>query len=242
VRLGFDLDGVLADFAGAYLELERRLFGAAEASADVDVPRPEEIVDDEEVPEGRERQRESPATDARRAREEYRSARRKREAIWHAIRATENFWTTLPPIDPDAVLRIHMQALARRWEVFFITQRPATAGETVQRQTQRWLAARGFDLPSVIVLPGSRGSVAGALHLDYLVDDLPKNCVDVLAESTTRPILILPDPDDAPGASARRLGIAVVPSIAAALDLLEQDPLEPAAASLLQRLRRSIFS
>lgn len=42
--------------------------------------------------------------------------------------------------------------LRHPWEVFFITQRPATEGETVQRQTQKWLVQQGFDLPSVIVI------------------------------------------------------------------------------------------
>ena len=69
--------------------------------------------------------------------------------------------------------------LRHRWEVFFITQRPFTDGETVQRQTQRWLVAQGFDLPSVLVLRGSRGAAAAALGLDYHVDDRPQNCVDV---------------------------------------------------------------
>ena len=46
--------------------------------------------------------------------------------------------------------------IRHRWEVFFITQRPATEGQTVQRQTQRWLVEQGFDLPSVLVISGSR--------------------------------------------------------------------------------------
>ena len=56
--------------------------------------------------------------------------------------------------------------LRRGLEVFFITQRPATVGQTVQRQTQYWLRQQGFDLPSVLVISGSRGAAAGALRLD----------------------------------------------------------------------------
>ena len=80
--------------------------------------------------------------------------------------------------------------LRHRWEVFFITQRPATDGDTVQRQTQHWLVAQGFDLPSVLVIAGSRGAAAGALRLDYHVDDSQQNCLDVMAASGARPILI----------------------------------------------------
>ena len=67
--------------------------------------------------------------------------RSRRDAIWRQIVATEDFWTTLQPLDPTAVRRIQDLMLRHRWEVVFITQRPATRGDTVQRQTQRWLAA-----------------------------------------------------------------------------------------------------
>jgi hypothetical protein len=89
---------------------------------------------------------------------------------------------------------------------FFITQRPATRGETVQRQTQRWLVEHEFDLPRVLVLAGSRGAAAGALGLDYHADDSAKNCLDVIAESRAKPILVLPDRDDSAIARAREWG------------------------------------
>src|SRR4029453_4241615 len=80
--------------------------------------------------------------------------RRRREAVWAEIQATPDFWTTLQPIAEGGARRVHALMLQHRWEVFFITQRPATAGETVQRQTQRWLVDQGFDYPSVRVIPG----------------------------------------------------------------------------------------
>ena len=57
-------------------------------------------------------------------------------------------------------------AAANRWEILFLTQRPTTAGDTAQVQSQRWLRAQGFDMPSVFVMNGSRGKLAAALHLD----------------------------------------------------------------------------
>ncbi len=120
-------------------------------------------------------------------RQAQRESRRREDEVWEAIESTPNFWTTLKPLDERAVPRIHELMLRHRWEVFFITQRPFTAGETVQRQTQRWLVAQGFDLPSVLVLHGSRGTAAAALRLDYHVDDRPQNCIDVSVDSTPRP-------------------------------------------------------
>jgi len=72
------------------------------------------------------------------------------------------------------------------------------------------------------VIEGSRGAAAGAMKLDYLVDDSPNNCVDVKSESKARPILIVEDDDLIGIASARRIGIGTANGIGAALDILER--------------------
>jgi hypothetical protein len=203
LRVGFDMDGVLADFSTAYRAIETRLFGQAEH---VRIENPEEVPD----------------TKPAKANAPPAHSRRRGDAIWRAIRDTPDFWQTLAPLDTDAVRRIHAMTLRHHWETFFITQRPATRGATVQRQTQHWLVEQGFDLPSVLVISGSRGAACGALHLDYLVDDSPTNCVDVKSESTARSLLILEADDLVSIASARRLGIGTVHGIGAALDILEQ--------------------
>jgi hypothetical protein len=218
LRIGFDMDGVLADFASAYRAVETRLHGPAEPAR---IDDPENVADTADG--------EAPV-----------ATRRHRDAIWEAIRQTPDFWQTLAPLDPGAVRRIHEMTLRHRWETFFITQRPATEGETVQRQTQRWLVAQGFDLPSVLVINGPRGAAAGALSLDYHVDDSPTNCVDVKAESTARPILILEDDDLVGIASARRLGIGTANGIAAALDILEQASVAQTRPGILNQLAQLV--
>jgi hypothetical protein len=205
VRIAFDMDGVLADFAGAFRHVETRLFGGAPTVA---AEAPEVEAQQEEA---REAGNQSP-----------REMRRRRDAVWDAIHKTPDFWTTLKPLDPGAVRRIHTLMVRHRWEVFFITQRPATEGQTVQRQTQRWLVEQGFDLPSVLVISGSRGAAAGALRLNFHVDDSAQNCLDVASDSKARPLLIVPEPDAVTEASAKRLKIGVVRSIGEALDALEQ--------------------
>jgi hypothetical protein len=250
LRIGFDMDGTIADFESAFHEVERRLFGPGEtmrageperdqSPADPHAGRPPSgppatpagppddaaphkgAPDPSEADAARREGAADPAETMRGARQ----ARRRRDAIWSAIQATPNFWESLKPIEPDAVRRIHTLMIEHRWEVFFITQRPKTAGDTVQRQTQRWLVAHGFDLPSVLVLGGSRGAAAGALRLDYHVDDSAQNCLDVLADSRAKPLLIVPsgpDQDAETLASARKLGIGTAPSIGAALDVLTE--------------------
>jgi hypothetical protein len=228
LRIGFDMDGVLADFSSAYHAVEERLFGVA-PPAPVEDPEEEAGAQDEsEVAE---------ATSDQQRRD---GRRRRRDAIWQAIQATPDFWFGLDALDRGAVARIHQMTLRHRWEVFFITQRPATDGDVVQRQTQRWLVAQGFDLPSVLVIAGSRGAAAAALRLDYHVDDSTKNCIDVKAESGAKPLLIL-DTADADGVStAHRLGIGTAGSISECLDILEQASISHRQPTLLHRLAQLV--
>ena len=126
------------------------------------------------------------------------------------------------------------------WEVFFITQRPATAGGTVQWQTHKWLVDHGFEMPNVIPLSGGRGKAASALKLDYLIDDTPQNCVDVLSDSSTRAILLVDADDAIAEASARRLGIGTARDINEVLDLLVQATDARANPSLFEKLRKLV--
>ena len=209
MRIAFDLDGVLADFAGAYRAIAGRLLprpaGSVLALSEADSP-------PGPVP--------------------LRVERR----IWRTIEATENFWTTLEPLEPDLIAAVHERAVRRRWDTFFVTQRPATAGDTVQRQTQRWLVAQGFPLPAVIAHRGSRGKLASALELDFLVDDTVAHCVDVLEVSRARPIFVCRRPDAIAEPNAKRLGIATCRSTAEALNLIGQQPQPRARLPLLRRL------
>ena len=106
----------------------------------------------------------------------------------------------------------------------------------MQRQSQRWLVTQGFDLPSVLVIGGSRGAAAAALRLDYHVDDSPQNCLDVLAESGAKPILIVASDEESSVQPARKLKIATALNIDAALDILQHATLARTNPSLLDRL------
>jgi hypothetical protein len=142
--------------------------------------------------------------------------------LWDHVKHIENFWSTLPELEPGIIARIAKVSRERRWEVIFLTTRPATAGELVQLQSQRWLEAHGFQYPSVFVVQRSRGKIADALHLDAFVDDRPENCLDIAVESKAKVILIWHgDLKDVP-AGAKRLGVRPVNRISEAVSLLEQ--------------------
>jgi hypothetical protein len=242
LRIAFDCDGVIADLDSALAEIATRLFGqpaAAEADgagrehpgtwtsaapADPAAKAPTEgpTAEEEQVEPAR-----------------FRALTRKQQHdIWGVVRNTENFWESLTETEPGAVARLATLARTLEWEVIFITQRPSSGGENTQLQTQRWLVAHGFDLPSVYVIKGSRGKVAAALSLDVVVDDRPENCLDVKLESRARAILIWnANFADIPP-NAQRLGIEPVAGIGACLDLLAAH--RPDRPGLFARLRHII--
>lgn len=235
LRIAFDMDGTLADLSSAYSVMEDRLFG------------PERSEHERPAPEAREAEQHPqedgpppPATTGDNRRRASRRGSRHRDRVWRAIEETPNFWTTLEPLEPGVVKRLYQLAAEHRWEVFFITQRPATAGATVQWQTQTWLVQQGFAMPSVIPLSGARGKCAAALHLDYLIDDTPQNCLDVLSESSTRAILLVDGDDPVAESSARRLGIGTARNIHEVLELLVQATAARANPSLFEKFRKMV--
>jgi hypothetical protein len=239
LRIAFDMDGTLADLSSAYGAIEDRIFGAEAAEHEQPAPeaREEEQHVEEEVPSA------AVAQELKKKQAERRAAARTashRDRVWRTIEATPNFWITLKPIDPDAIKRLNQMTAELNWEVFFITQRPATAGGTVQWQTHKWLVEHGFEMPNVIPLSGGRGKAAAALQLDYLIDDTPQNCVDVLSDSSTRAILLVDHDDSIAEQSARRLGIGTAHSINEVLDLLVQATAARANPSLFERLRKLV--
>jgi hypothetical protein len=219
LRVGFDMDGVLADFGSAYREVERALFG------DVAGGSPKAPEDDPAA-----------GSDTVVIQNGPKDAERRRRAVWDRIRATPNFWTSLTPTEPQAVEQLHSLMMRHQWEVVFITQRPATAGETVQRQTQRWLIHHGFDVPSVLVIAGSRGAAINALRLTHHVDDSPQNCVDVKTDSSAMPILIVAEGDGPTARQARRLGMGVAASWRECFEILERASLGAPQTGAFRRL------
>jgi hypothetical protein len=217
LRIAFDMDGVLADMEAALAEHAEGLFGFDESTTGVSI----------ETPDGVER------VTAR-----LNVTPRQQRRLWDRVEAIENFWESLNEIEPGTVARLHTLSVERRWEVIFLTRRPATAGATAQTQTQRWLEARGFALPSVYVVQRSRGQIAAALGLDFVIDDRPENCLDVAVDSKARPILVLRDDETRLPAAVRRLGIGVVGSVSECLDILAQIDASDTSPGMVARVLR----
>ena len=217
LRIAFDMDGVLADMESALVEHAEGMFGTVESSAAA----PAEAADVVEPVIAR-----------------LRIPPRQERRLWDRVEAIENFWESLNEIEPGIVARLYALSVERRWEVIFLTKRPATRGATAQIQTQRWLEARGFALPSVYVVQRSRGQIAAALALDFVIDDRPENCLDVAVDSKARPILVCRDDETQLPAAIRRLGIGVVGSVSQCLDILAQVGDSDASPGMVTRVLR----
>ena len=217
MRIGFDLDGTVADMYSSLHEEALKLFGdeVLAKAADKKAPPSPDGAEGAEAPE----QKDSTGTLAM---DELHLTARQQMQLWDHVKKIENFWTTLPELEPGIIARIAKLAAERRWEIIFLTTRPSTAGELTQLQSQRWLDAHGFRYPSVMVVQRSRGKIADALHLDAFVDDRPENCLDIAVESKAKVILMWHGHLKDVPAGAKRLGVRPVQTISEALALLEQ--------------------
>ena len=234
LRVAFDMDGTVADMRTVLRQESERLFGRpapreapASVSADQAAPRSHAAPS-------------APGPAAAPAVDELALTAQQQSQLWKRVAAIENFWNTLPELEPGIIARIADAAQRRRWEVLFITTRPPSAGDTTQLQTQRWLQAHGFPLPSVFVVQRSRGKLADALQLDAVVDDRPENCLDVAIDSKARPVLVWQGPLETAPAGLRKMGVKPVTSISAALALLERMDDERKQSPVVRSIRRML--
>jgi hypothetical protein len=191
IRVGFDVDGVIANFNKTFRETATKVEAIAGS-----------------------RDRSDPAARA--------LAADAMKRVWDHISRTAQWWLQLDAYEPEQIERLYRTSRDRRWEVYFMTTRPSSAGETTQFQTQWWLETHGFPLPSVLTVPGSRGDAANALKLDIAVDDRLTNCVDIIAASRAKALLLLRNDDHTVRDQALARGIGVVSTLASAIDAIEQ--------------------
>jgi hypothetical protein len=226
------MDGVLADMETELLRQATSLFGehairrlqalqqrtsklqtladtVEEAPSEADEPKPD-------------RPKSDAASDDTPPSTKFQLSLKQQRQLWRHIESIEGFWESFHEIEPGAVARLAALAADRRWELIFLTKRPRSAGATAQVQTQRWLQSKGFTLPSVYVVQGSRGRIAASLGLDFVIDDRPENCLDVVVDSRARAILVWRDDERLVPPATRRLGIGVVKTVGECLDVLTQ--------------------
>jgi hypothetical protein len=144
------------------------------------------------------------------------------ERLWKAVGRAANWWVALPAYEPDQIARLYELSREGRWEVFFMTSRPPSGGDTVQLQTQVWLEQHGFLMPSVLTAPaGARGELARALRIDVIIDDHLVNCMEIVGASNAKVIhMARGAADNARREQAEARGIGVVCTFGEALDAI----------------------
>jgi hypothetical protein len=233
LRIACDIDGTLADMSAALAREAARLFdepiemGPARVRLSRAAGASPPSGDDDNTPPAAVRPR--------------RLDSREYDRLWDHVRCIDNFWETLTEIEPGAVARFADTANEHGWEVLFITQRPDTAGHTAQVQSQRWLRAHGFELPSVYVMSERRGRIAASLSLDSVIDDCPENCLDVAVDSRARSVLVWRQAREQLPPGVSRFPIHVVASMADAIAYLAHLPPRASADGLLGRLRHALL-
>lgn len=191
LRIGIDVDGVIADFRTAFHATAVRCLRR-------------DVVDSEDL----ESAGPLSAEDVRR--------------VWGHIARTQNWWMEVPPYEPDQIARLYSLTRAMGWEVFFLTKRPPSAGDSLQFQTQWWIERFGFYLPAVLTVPGSRSDVANGLRLDIIIDDQIMNCVEVISGAPAKALLMLRSANPSVREHASNRGIGVVSTLSEAITVLER--------------------
>ncbi len=153
MKIGIDCDGVIANFNEAYMDLI-----VATTGKDLFLPKPY-LIQTWAYPEA------------------LGYTRKEVSRVWDVIKKDENFWFLLPSLPGAEDFLIDLATLDA--EVYFITSR---VGVNVKRQSEYWLMARGYILPTVLITP-QKGDACRILSLDFYIDDKVENCKDVFDRS-----------------------------------------------------------
>lgn len=167
LKIGFDVDGILADFNSSY------------------VKRVIQVTDQDKFPDG------DPNNYIKTwyyVTDQFGYTKAQDKEVWKSITSDPTFWIDVIPY-PDAKETI--SKLADLWddgnEIYFITNRP---GIKTKLQTEQWLINLGTGILPTVIVSEEKGLNARALKLDFYIDDKNENCTDVRDHSTTNCLML----------------------------------------------------
>jgi hypothetical protein len=163
LRIGIDVDGVLANFFKAYEELTIETTGK---DLFLDKKWPAQLPQTWNWP------------------ETFGYTKEDMNRVWGEIKKSRNFWWNLEPIDD---VFSFIQTLGEKTlptgEHYFITDRP---GVEPQDQTAWWLSKQGPNPNPAVIISGPharKGQICAGLAITHYLDDKGENILDVLEKS-----------------------------------------------------------
>lgn len=113
--------------------------------------------------------------------------------LWEHIKNSASFWLNITAYPTAPVFLEWLAWLPSEIDVYFITSRP---GKTAKMQTEMWLERNGwgYDCHPTVLISRDKGKCASALNLTHYIDDKNENCVDVLTESPKTKVFMLARP------------------------------------------------
>jgi 5'(3')-deoxyribonucleotidase len=199
LRIGVDVDGVLADFNAGFIDRVIHVTGR-----DLFPARPFDI----------------PTWNYP---EHYGYTGAEVSAVWEDIKADPWFWRNLPAYPHTTqALGLLMEAMRMGHFVYFITARP---GVLAKQQTEEWIDTQYkrmvLGAPHATVLISShKGLCAKGLDLDFYIDDRLENVLDVINTRVQCETFLLDRPWNRDGSLARDLEDRRVVTVATALGLV----------------------
>jgi uncharacterized HAD superfamily protein len=163
LRIGIDVDGVLADFNPSYIRLLNEISGTVDPASEDYQPTQWNYEADlgftnEHVAEA-----------------------------WKQISVSDYFWCNLGYFEDNFWASLKLD---EDWEAetYYITARP---GKSAKRQTERWFMAQDVYYDPTVLISAHKGLCAKALDLEVYIDDRLENILDVERTSpSTRAYLI----------------------------------------------------
>lgn len=144
-RLGFDVDGVLAEFDTAYQRLTAVVTGRNLFPGDVPADGPHTW----DWPEA------------------FGYSKDEMVRVWGAITASPSFWLQLKPTRGMQQLQEAWPSVHGRHDIYFVTARH---GVRAKRQTEQWLAHYLGETPTVLLSP-HKEDIVKALSISHYIDD-----------------------------------------------------------------------
>ena len=173
MKIGFDIDGVLATFDDAYSAILTRLTGLKFPPDSPTWPKTWDWDFDMMVDAG------FSVADIKMI----------QSTAWNEIKdPSTEFWENLPPIKDNLIWAGTLQDCYAN--CFFITSRP---GSNAKEQTERWLFKQ-FGYINPVIISSAKGTEAAKLELTHYIDDRAENILDVMEKSPLTRAYLLTKP------------------------------------------------